>query len=84
MEMGALYLTSGLLGFALAAGLLFAWTGPIMIILTALFVLVAVLIALFKDNKIQSWLEHTLWGAKGDLYKSLEVEQKQLELALKG
>jgi hypothetical protein len=55
-----------------------------MILLTALFVLVAVLIALFKDNKIQGWLEHTLWGAKGDSYGNMDVELWQLDVALKG
>jgi hypothetical protein len=40
------------------------------------------LIELFKDNKIQFWLENGYLGKRS--YKTPEEEQKQLELAMAG
>jgi hypothetical protein len=49
-----------------------------------------VLIEVFKDNKIQDWLERTLWGTYRDEYKksdahdSADLEMTQFEAALQG
>jgi hypothetical protein len=50
-------------------------TGGVAIVLVTL----TILIELFKDNKLQDWLERTLWGIEGDKYGSRETEMKQLE-----
>jgi hypothetical protein len=73
--------TGGVLAIGLAAGLI---TGGVAIILLIVLVALAVLIELFKDNKIQDWLERTLWGTSSDRYESMETEQKQLEAAVAG
>jgi hypothetical protein len=41
---------------------------------------IAVLIEIFKDNKVQSWLENGYWGKKS--YHSIEEELKQLQAAV--
>jgi hypothetical protein len=81
----SLYAASATIGLVLAVGLLFGFvTGGVAIILLIIVVALAVLIELFKDNKIQDWLERTLWGVSGDKYDSMETEQKQLEAAVAG
>jgi hypothetical protein len=75
----------GTLGISALAGLT-AWLPVLFVAL----VVIIVLIEIFKDNKIQDWLERTLWGTyrdeykKADPYKSAEFELKQFELALQG
>jgi amino acid transporter len=89
-----LYTASAGLGLAVAVGslgiaslaALTAWL-PVLFVLL---VVVIVLIEVFKDNKIQDWLERTLWGTyrdeykKGDAYESSDFELKQFEAALQG
>jgi hypothetical protein len=73
--------TGGVLAIGIAAGLI---TGGVAIVLLIVLVALAVLIELFKDNKIQDWLERTLWGISIDKYDSMQTEQKQLEAAVAG
>lgn len=85
MGLAILYGASALTGTALAIGLMFGFiTGGVAIVLLIVLVALAIFIELFKDNKIQDWLERTLWGIEGDKYGSMEVEIKQLELAVAG
>ena len=45
-------------------------------------ILIAVLIEMTKDNKIEMWLERCLWGKKvGERYPNAEEELKQLQVA---
>ncbi|WP_284337935.1 T6SS effector BTH_I2691 family protein [Comamonas sp. NoAH] len=53
------------------------------IILVVLAVLIAVLIEIFKDNKIQDWLERCYFGLF-DKYSDLNIEMQELDIALKG
>jgi len=73
--------TGTVLAVGLAAGLI---SGGVAIVLLIILVALAVIIELFKDNKIQDWLERTLWGIEGDQFGSMEVEMKQLEVAIAG
>jgi hypothetical protein len=83
--LAGLYAVSAVTGGVLAVGLLLGFvTGGVAIVLLIVLVALAVLIELFKDNKIQDWLERTLWGIDGDKYESMEVEMKQLESAVAG
>lgn len=82
-ELMGLYVVSAGLGvvmlFAFGLGLVFG------IVVVLLFVVVAVLIELMKDNKLQDWLERSAWGTlPGSRYPSLEAEQRELKLALVG
>ena len=92
--MAVLYGTSAVLGVAVAVGTLglaslAALTAWLPLLFVALVVII-VLIEIFKDNKIQDWLERTLWGTyrdeykQGDPHKSAEFELKQFELAIQG
>lgn len=56
------------------------------IVLIVLVLLVAVLIEVFKDNKLQDWLERCYFGRLSDSahYRSHELELKELEIALEG
>lgn len=80
--LGLLYAASAGLGVYIAA-LAFAGSLPFIgwIAIIAL-IGVTLLIELFKDNKIQAWLERGYWG--GQVYRTPEEEQKQLELAMAG
>lgn len=91
--MTALYAASAATGMVLAIGLFWGFiTGGVAIILLIVLVALAVVIELFKDNKIQDWMARTLFGIAGDSYrvegpkgydanKSMERELKQLEVA---
>jgi hypothetical protein len=68
---GGLATIAALIGSILFGGLLF---------LAA--ILIAVLIEMTKDNKIEMWLERCLWGKKvGERYPNAEEELKQLQVA---
>ena len=87
LGMAALYLGSTLLGGGAAVLLLFAgsvaWAGPLALVLVALLMGIAVLIELFKDNKVQEWLKRCWWGNGPDAkYPNLETELAQIKLAL--
>jgi hypothetical protein len=85
MGLAILYGASALTGAVLAVGLLAGFvTGGIAIVLLIVLVALAVVIELFKDNKIQDWLERTLWGIEGDRHGSMEAEMRQLEVAITG
>jgi hypothetical protein len=78
LGMFGLYLSSAAVGGVLAIGVAFGLvTGGVAIVLFIVLVALAVLIELFKDNKIQDWLERTLWGN----IASMTREMKQLEAA---
>ena len=91
---GILYIASGVMSAAAAliftgylqVTLLALSSTGIGIILVALVVIVSVLIEVFKDNKLQDWLERCYFGKfdKAKQYSNLEIEMKQLELALEG
>ncbi|WP_434631298.1 T6SS effector BTH_I2691 family protein [Chromobacterium sp. CV08] len=80
--MAILYGSSAFLGLAVAA-LAFAGAVPFIgwIAIIAL-IGITLLIELFKDNKVQAWLENGYWGKRA--YQTPEEEQKQLELAVAG
>lgn len=82
---GGLYLASGVLGVGALIAFGLAATG-VGIVLVVLVIVIAVLIEVFKDNKIQDWLERSYFGtfAPGDRYGDLEVEMEQLQNAIKG
>lgn len=91
--LGALYLSSafgaGIAIFAFSGwgALLFgtAATG-VGIVLVVLVIVIAVLIEVFKDNKVQDWLERCCFGKfeADERYKDSELELKELKLALEG
>jgi hypothetical protein len=92
--MFTLYAASAGVGAVLAFGVgLGLLTGGVAIVLFIVLVALAVLIELFKDNKIQDWLERTLWGIEGDAYRtsnggsydplaSLTREMNELHIAI--
>lgn len=85
--MAALYFTSAGLGLGAATLLLltgmFAWAGPLALVLIALLIGVAVLIEMFKDNKVQEWLKRCWWGNGPDAkYRDVETEMAELKQAL--
>ena len=85
--MAALYFASAGLGLGAATLLLltgmFAWAGPLALVLIALLIGIAVLIELFKDNKVQEWLKRCWWGNGPDAkYPDLESELAEIEKAL--
>lgn len=67
-----------ILGIGLATG--------IGIILVVLLIAISVLIEIFKDNKLQDWLERCHFGtfAHGDRYQDPELEIEELNIALEG
>jgi hypothetical protein len=89
--MALLYGVSAGVGLAVALGSLGIWAAltswlPILFIVL---VVVVVLIEVFKDNKIQDWMERTLWGEYRDEYKknndpyqSTELEMGQFKIAV--
>jgi len=90
--MMTLYLASAGVGALVALGslggiaALTAWL-PILFITL---VVIVVLIEMFKDNKIEDWLERTLWGVWRDEYRrgttseSIEFEMNEFKLAIEG
>lgn len=56
------------------------------IVLVVLAVVIAVLIEVFKDNKVQDWLERCYFGVfdPGDRYQDLVLEMNELETAVAG
>lgn len=91
---GVLYIASAGLSIV-AMGALSGWFGATMlgvsstgvgIVLVLLVIVIAVLIEVFKDNKIQDWLERCYFGRfdDSDRYKSADSEMKELEVALQG
>jgi hypothetical protein len=85
-----LYLGAGVVGTSIAlislasSAAITAWLPILFIIL----VVVVVLIEVFKDNKIQDWMERTLWGTyrdeydKKDAHQSTEYEMGQFKIAV--
>jgi hypothetical protein len=78
--MATLYFASSGLGFyigylALMGAIPFAGWIAILVLIG-----IAVLIELFKDNKVQDWLANGYWGKKS--YHSADEELKQLQLAV--
>lgn len=53
------------------------------VILVVMAIIIAVLIEIFKDNKIQDWLERCYFGLF-DKYPDLNIEMQELDIALKG
>ena len=83
---GGLYIASGFFGLAaMAAFGIFAATG-VGIVLVVLVIVIAVLIEVFKDNKVQDWLERCYFGAfaPGDRYPSADREMSELKIAVAG
>lgn len=79
--MMALYFASSGLGFYigyLAVAGLIPFAGWIAILAL---IGITLLIELFKDNKVQEWLENGYWGRKQ--YKTADDELKQLEMAVR-
>jgi hypothetical protein len=83
------YRASGVLG--ISAALLIGWgtyagaTG-IGLVLVVLFFGVAYLIEIYKDNKVQDWLERCVFGIapKADHYPNSKKEMAELKLAIPG
>lgn len=76
------YRASAAVGVLAAAAILFGWTG-IGLLLFGILIAVTLVIELFKDNKLQDWLERCVWG-KGPAprYASGEEEIAELKRAL--
>ncbi|MFC4278639.1 T6SS effector BTH_I2691 family protein [Achromobacter aloeverae] len=86
--MGGLYIASAALNLIVLYAFWSASTGW-GIVLTVVLVIVAILIAVFQDDKIQEWLKRCLWGrfqGKGtpgiDYYTVLQQEINNLNTAL--
>lgn len=69
---------ASLLGAGLATG--------IGIVLVIMVIVAAMLIEVFKDDKLQDWLERCYFGSfdPGDRYKDTSMEMKELQVALRG
>jgi hypothetical protein len=82
-----LYFASSILGGVLAIAFLTVKFIPLLIVfvLVAAFVLVTYLIEKNKDNKLQEWLARCYFNmSPPQRYSDFEIEQKELDLALKG
>ncbi|MGQ4660614.1 T6SS effector BTH_I2691 family protein [Lysobacter sp. F6437] len=90
---GWLYIGSAVAG--VGAMLAFSTLGPLLfgaaatgvgIVLVVLVVVIAVLIEVFKDNKVQDWLERCYFGEfeEVDRYRSPALEMNELKIALAG
>lgn len=88
---GALFLGSGFA--SIAAVVAFSNFGPLIfgaaatgvgIVLVVLVIVIAVLIEIFKDDKVQDWLERCYFGKfeTSERYRDPELELNELELAL--
>jgi hypothetical protein len=82
ITVGAMYGASSILGLVLTWGFLASWNPLILIILVAGFVLVAWLLEKYKENKLQSWLEQSIFG-KGEHYPNAQLEQQEFAQAIK-
>jgi len=90
---GWLYVGSAVAGvgamvaFSALGSLLFgaAATG-VGIVLVVLVIVIAVLIEVFKDNKVQDWLERCYFGKfdKSDRYQDGDLEARELKIAVAG
>jgi hypothetical protein len=86
--MGGLYVTSA--GLSLAVLVAFALGATVVgLILSVALIVIAILIAVFQDNKVQEWLKRCKWGKfKDDYdehpYQSLQEEMNMLNVALGG
>jgi hypothetical protein len=81
------YFGSGALGVTILFAFLSAGPVGLMIgvICIALLFAVTIFIELFKDNKLQDWLERCFWGKLGDKrYRHLDIEMSELKLAMEG
>jgi len=75
------YRASAGLGVAAAIAFIAGWAG-IGILLAVLFIAITVAIELYKDNKLQDWLERCLWGKlAAERYSDVETEMKELKIA---
>lgn len=82
----AAYAGTAILGVSLSWVLLFSgvWISVIGLTLAALLIALTVLIEYIKDNKVQNWLERSMWGRGSDgKYASLAESMAQLEVATK-
>lgn len=88
---GGLYGMSAVLG--ISAMIAFSGWGALIfgaaatgvgIVLVILVIVIAVLIEVFKDNKIQDWLERCYFGEfeQADRYRDTEMEMSELKIAL--
>ncbi len=73
-----IYIGSALTGVAAALAILIGWTGVGLILVGALIV-ITLLIEVFKDNKLQDWLERCVWG-KGPAPRYASSEEEMAEL----
>ena len=79
-----LYLSSAVVGGLIVGALLLSWTG-IGILLVAILIAISILIEIFKNNKVQDWLERCVWGKNSkDRYQTLDQERQQFKLAIAG
>lgn len=82
--MGIAYLASATFGFVAALLIAFGATG-IGLLLIGIVIAIAVLIEIYKDNKLQEWLKRCYWGKlSSERYPGHLTERQQFELALKG
>ncbi|QYF91735.1 hypothetical protein KY495_13095 [Massilia sp. PAMC28688] len=78
------YVGSGAVGILLTGAILWAVALPIIGLLIAILIGIAILIEYVKDNALQDWLERTPWGRLVDQrYSSFETEQAQLQHAIR-
>ena len=79
-----LYGASAASGVFAAAALLVGWTGW-GLFFVGLLIVVSVFIELFKDNKVQDWMERCIWGkGPGPRYSGVEMSMRELDVALQG
>ncbi|KAA3655469.1 MAG: hypothetical protein DWQ11_00775 [Proteobacteria bacterium] len=79
-----LYGASAASGVLAAAALLVGWTGW-GLFFVGILIAVSVFIELFKDNKVQDWMERCIWGkGPGARYSSVEMSMRELDVALQG
>lgn len=82
---GWLYIGSGVLGLSAMVAFGLAATG-VGIVLVVLVIVIAVLIEVFKDNKVQDWLERCYFGRfePAERYQNAELEMSELNIAVAG
>ncbi|MGH8074162.1 MAG: hypothetical protein ACREO4_08830 [Lysobacter sp.] len=83
---GGLYIASGALGIGAMIAFGFLSATGVGIVLVALVIVIAVLIEVFKDNKIQDWLERCYFGEfeQADRFQNPELEMSELKIAVAG
>ena len=83
-----LYRGSAVVGFSLAVavsfyGFLGAFAIPIIGLLVALMISIAVLIEIYKDTSLQDWLQRCAWGRlSSQRYKTADEANAELKIAL--